>query len=233
MKQILSIFVGFLMLATAQAASFDCAKSITKVEKMICGDTELSKLDDDLFKAYRQSPDLINNKQKAINEQRGWLTNVRNTCQNTDCIKAALEARIHELTTLPIGSKMSGQEHNVLIGIWEAEDNAHRSIYGFLRITPTTIEVSLDGKQWECQMPYTVVKTGTDETYSDEIRPFPEKVRLWSYVKIRLDEPHCTNSSYFVFAFLPKYSDSASFVEFTDKFKWAGTGHFFRIGNYK
>ncbi len=34
------------------AASFDCSKATSEVEKLICGDEELSKLDDSLNKAY-------------------------------------------------------------------------------------------------------------------------------------------------------------------------------------
>lgn len=37
----------------AQAASFDCDKAATKIEKMICSDKELGSLDEDLLKAYK------------------------------------------------------------------------------------------------------------------------------------------------------------------------------------
>ena len=56
MKRIAWIILGLMfLLTTSRAASFDCGKALTKVEKLICGDTELSKLDESLNKAYQQS----------------------------------------------------------------------------------------------------------------------------------------------------------------------------------
>ena len=48
----------------AQAASFDCGKAATKVEKMICGDEELSKLDDKLGKVYQDVMSKANDAEK-------------------------------------------------------------------------------------------------------------------------------------------------------------------------
>jgi uncharacterized protein len=53
MKKVKWIVLGGLVLqGAAQAASFDCAKAQSKVEKIICADAELSKLDEDLATAY-------------------------------------------------------------------------------------------------------------------------------------------------------------------------------------
>ncbi len=38
-----------LVIGQLQAASFDCGKAGTKVEKLICADAELSKLDEKLL----------------------------------------------------------------------------------------------------------------------------------------------------------------------------------------
>jgi len=38
-----------LVMSQVQAASFDCVKAGTKVEKLICGDAQHSKLDEALF----------------------------------------------------------------------------------------------------------------------------------------------------------------------------------------
>lgn len=43
-------WMGWLLCLVAvpvQAASFDCGKAGTKVEKLVCADAELSKLDED------------------------------------------------------------------------------------------------------------------------------------------------------------------------------------------
>ena len=79
------------------AASFDCGKAASEVEKLICGDDELSKLDESLNKAYLQALKRTDIKEQTIKSQRQWLKNERNACQNAECIKKAYETRIKEL----------------------------------------------------------------------------------------------------------------------------------------
>jgi len=101
MKQITWFVLSCLvLLATAQAASFDCAKAGTKSEKLICGNAELSKLDENLNNAYLQSLEQSNVKQQAVKNQREWLKDVRNACQVVDCLKDAYEARIKKLALI-------------------------------------------------------------------------------------------------------------------------------------
>ena len=76
------------------AASFDCTKAATKVEKMICQDTELSQLDEKLSEVYG-SFYLITKEIKT--DQRTWMKK-RNTCQDTNCIKEAYTKRVEALT---------------------------------------------------------------------------------------------------------------------------------------
>jgi uncharacterized protein len=79
------------------AASFDCSKVSTAVERMICADPEVSKLDEDLnvrYKAYltkSAKPDFIRQRQLY------WLKK-RNSCKNIGCIKIRYNRRIAELT---------------------------------------------------------------------------------------------------------------------------------------
>ena len=82
---------------TAQSASFDCGKAASNVEKLICGNAELSKLDENLNNAYLRVIARSDVKQKAIDSQRQWLKNERNVCRSTECIKIAYEKRISEL----------------------------------------------------------------------------------------------------------------------------------------
>jgi uncharacterized protein len=91
-----------LMLAgNVHAASFDCGKATTDVEKIICGDDELSKRDDSLSEAYQEALKSEARKtqpeDKIIESQRQWLKKVRNRCQNAACLKKAYETRIREL----------------------------------------------------------------------------------------------------------------------------------------
>jgi hypothetical protein len=64
-----------LILTSAFSASFDCSKATTNVEKLICSDEELSQLDDELNKAYKELLSKVNDNDKKmiIQEQRKWL----------------------------------------------------------------------------------------------------------------------------------------------------------------
>jgi len=98
MKCVLTL-IGWLVLALAtQAASFDCGKAASKIEKLICGDDELSKLDETLSKTYQQALARSgDDKSHVIKEQREWLKFYRAYCKDTACLKEEGLKRIHEL----------------------------------------------------------------------------------------------------------------------------------------
>jgi len=97
---ITATLIGLSMMAVSvQAASFDCAKAASKVEKLICGDAELSKLDEELNAAYKTA---LQEKQQAASvrqTQKRWIDK-RNACQNTECLKNAYLTRINELNVM-------------------------------------------------------------------------------------------------------------------------------------
>lgn len=67
LKKTAGIILGSLfLLGTAQAASFDCAKAKSEVEKLICSNDELSKLDESLNEAYLQTLNRTDIKQQII-----------------------------------------------------------------------------------------------------------------------------------------------------------------------
>jgi uncharacterized protein YecT (DUF1311 family) len=78
MNRLLAVLVGLLLIAAATpaaAASFDCAKARTKVEKLICKDPQLSRQDEDLAKAYGEALKLWDGQIAAYVKmnQRGWV----------------------------------------------------------------------------------------------------------------------------------------------------------------
>lgn len=100
MKRIIWILFGWLALvATSQAASFDCAKAATKIEKLICADAEISKLDDELNSAYKTA--LQDEKQAASirQAQKQWMKE-RNGCSDAACAKMAYEVRLSSLAAM-------------------------------------------------------------------------------------------------------------------------------------
>ena len=94
---ILATCFFLLITGNVSAASFDCAKASSEVEKLICSDAELSKLDESLSKAYLQALKRTDIKKQTIESQRQWLKNERNACRNAECVKKAYEIRIKEL----------------------------------------------------------------------------------------------------------------------------------------
>lgn len=97
MKQITWIVVGWMVLGfTTQAASFDCTKAVTKVEKLICGDVEISKLDEELDTAYREA--LKDEKQAYATKQaqKQWMKK-RNRCTDATCVKGLYESRLQAI----------------------------------------------------------------------------------------------------------------------------------------
>ena len=99
----LNAIISSLMLLSSQvsAASFDCKKASTQVEKIICGNSTLSSQDDLLAEDYKvklqkSSPEAA----KSLKaDQRAWLGN-RNACRDLDCLRASYENRRAELNPL-------------------------------------------------------------------------------------------------------------------------------------
>lgn len=99
MKRRLIIFACLVSVFPAYAASFDCAKATTKVEKLICDNPTISELDDDLGKAYQEAINKANEKQKQrlVTEQKYWLKHTRNICTDEPCFRQAYSSRLATL----------------------------------------------------------------------------------------------------------------------------------------
>ena len=97
MKKVIAV-IGFLFQSMTFAASFDCSKADTPIEKTICAYPELSALDEQLASVYRVATTTAANQNQLKQEQRTWLTQVRNKCEDTNCIALAYQNRINELT---------------------------------------------------------------------------------------------------------------------------------------
>ena len=84
-------------------AGFDCAKATTRVEKTICGDAELSALDGWLTRFYLAALDRLNQSSCLKSDQRAWLADSRNRCQDAVCLRAAYLQRLAVLSALQPG----------------------------------------------------------------------------------------------------------------------------------
>ena len=92
MKRLIIVAAGFVLAASAQAASFDCAKAQSKVEHIICDTPVISKLDDEMSAAYKAA---LQDKKQADTirqTQKQWMKE-RNNCAEAACVKGAYVQR--------------------------------------------------------------------------------------------------------------------------------------------
>lgn len=89
---LLNLFSNFVI-----AASFDCKKASTFVEKTICSEPLLSKLDDALAENYKSMYySNFGGSQKSLKaEQLRWLAS-RNKCTNSACLIKSYQKRVDE-----------------------------------------------------------------------------------------------------------------------------------------
>lgn len=112
----IAMLFGLLTTASsAQAASFDCAKASTRVEKIICNNQELSDLDAKMDQVYRDSLSAYDYYKglEVTSDQRKWIKITRSACKDVACIKNAYLLRIDELNA-PFNSKQN-QPHNIFL----------------------------------------------------------------------------------------------------------------------
>jgi uncharacterized protein len=91
------VLIFSLFSSTVFAVSFDCAKSSTFVEKAICSNPLLGKLDDALSDNYQGmlASDFGGSKKSLKAEQLKWLSR-RNKCTNDECLIDVYRKRIDE-----------------------------------------------------------------------------------------------------------------------------------------
>ena len=93
------IVIGLVWKPGLDSATFDCAKATTKIEKQICADTKLSALDEKLNGVYRKMLAQSTVSQDARNQQREWIKNSRDVCNDATCLERAYVSRISDLQT--------------------------------------------------------------------------------------------------------------------------------------
>ena len=115
MRKILGLFL-LALASTAFAASFDCSKSMTNGEKIICSNSELSALDEQLAEAYQLELMHSTNPNQLKSEQVAWIKQRDQSCEDLNCFLVLYKNRINDLTgassgpTLGISSTNSNVE---------------------------------------------------------------------------------------------------------------------------
>lgn len=99
------LFTAMFAPFVVQAAGFDCTKAKKNVEKLICADAYLSKLDSDLNQVFNEAQaetagingDTGEQSDPLGTEEKLWLSNIRNKCKDTACLIRAYEHRIKNI----------------------------------------------------------------------------------------------------------------------------------------
>lgn len=97
----LTIFVALILVLFSHvslAVSFDCTKASNFVEKAICSDSLLGKLDDALSENYKGMLDAGNrgdSRKDMKKAQLKWLT-ARNKCKDNECLIDLYRKQINE-----------------------------------------------------------------------------------------------------------------------------------------
>jgi uncharacterized protein len=94
----LALFLIFAYSIDSYAVSFSCSGELTKIEKIICKNESIGKLDDEMSLLYKNASEKTQPNIYVVLSQRQWLSRVRNVCKNEVCIEKAYQARNAELS---------------------------------------------------------------------------------------------------------------------------------------
>lgn len=132
MAQIAILLIS-LWAGSSTAASFDCVNALSKMEKAICGNAQLSKLDEDLAAEYKKARVKISPASNSvlITSQRSWLRFISAYCffdttaspasalEATNCLVRAYQDRIEDLAktggTVGRYKKFTAIDHHIRI----------------------------------------------------------------------------------------------------------------------
>ena len=94
----------------ASAASFDCAKARSAMEKLICSDAPLSALDDQLNTAFKEAITRSKARPQLVQWQREWLQSYEVTqCKNARCLGQEFAGRIALLQSVAPATSASAK----------------------------------------------------------------------------------------------------------------------------
>jgi uncharacterized protein len=118
----LFLLVALSAPATLLAASFDCAKASSRIEKLICGNPKLSQMDERLYSAYLEALATTDNPVSLRTEQRRWVSDVRGKCTDAACLETTHATRITELANASErDSEKCRVSESQLLGAWLQE----------------------------------------------------------------------------------------------------------------
>jgi len=96
MRTIATLLLCLVLMPSARAATFNCDKASTFAEKVVCSDSRITAMDDELGRLYKAALASSHEKEALKAEQKAWLAS-RDRCQDSNCIMKAYSDRIAAL----------------------------------------------------------------------------------------------------------------------------------------
>jgi hypothetical protein len=93
-KVLFAIVAVWLVPSSAGAAGFNCRFASTAVEKMICDEPELSRMDETMVDLYKAQIANASNRDEVTAQQYKWRTEVRDKCTSAYCLVLAYRNRL-------------------------------------------------------------------------------------------------------------------------------------------
>ena len=78
-------------------AALDCSRATTNTEKLLCSNPRLARADDRLALAFRAAIRRGADPTMLMDEQRAWIHDARDVCNEVECMLKAYEERISDL----------------------------------------------------------------------------------------------------------------------------------------
>ena len=123
-RYLLLITPLLLAMQPVAAAGFDCGKAHSPMEKLICSNANLSKLDEDLSDAYKQAIASAGSKSTITQWQREWLrSSLVASCRNVQCLETAIATRIDLLRKIAPGSEASSKWNGKYIRLYRGKED--------------------------------------------------------------------------------------------------------------
>lgn len=92
----LLVLLSLLVAMHAQAA-MDCSRATSNAEKMLCSNSRLMRADEALALAWRDAIRRGVDPGELATTQRTWLREVRDVCNDVDCMLRAYQDRTADL----------------------------------------------------------------------------------------------------------------------------------------
>jgi uncharacterized protein len=95
-----AVALSTLLAGAARADSIDCAKAAGRIDRLVCADRALMRLDADLDQAYGDAFGKAADRSGLLKAQRAWLK-ARDACADAPCLSALYSRRIEALRATP------------------------------------------------------------------------------------------------------------------------------------